>query len=108
MHYEHGEEHVTKILRAWKNRVVPKYRAGQAEHGGKLWRKPVASAITEEIIDLLVYWDVQVDQFFDLHLELVAALQNLSPLHPAYPFVEGALNILATGNREGDMEEDDG
>jgi hypothetical protein len=106
MHYNSGKEHVNTIMAVWKTRIVPKYHQGQAEHGGKLWRKPVLDAITDEIADLMVYWDVQLEQFEEVGLALSGALQNLDQDHGAYPFVKEAINLLSYGNREGEMEED--
>jgi hypothetical protein len=39
-----------------------KYVAGQQEHGGELWRKPILGELLEETIDLAVYAETLSDQ----------------------------------------------
>ena len=48
LHLERVKERGVALLDA-------KYRAGQREHGGNLWQKPMVQNIMEESLDLLVY-----------------------------------------------------
>lgn len=52
------DDHLKQVL-AWLGcRIGPKYRTGQAEHGGRLWRKAVHDHLGEEVLDLVVYYHV--------------------------------------------------
>jgi hypothetical protein len=55
MNQEH-EAHLQRILAAVTHDIDRKYRAGQLEHGGELWKKPrmLENAI-DEVLDLAVY-----------------------------------------------------
>ncbi len=57
------EEHLTNIKMDFLEAVDAKYRAGQAEHGGDLWKKPgVLEMLMEECIDFYVYAHVLKEQ----------------------------------------------
>jgi NTP pyrophosphatase (non-canonical NTP hydrolase) len=43
-----------------------KYRAGQEEHGGDLWKKSLRGEIESELLDLICYW-----QTMDTQLEVI-------------------------------------
>ena len=52
------ESHLTHIIEGFIARVDPKYRKGQAEHGGNLFDMPAAQLIDcaiDEAIDQVVY-----------------------------------------------------
>jgi len=50
------ENHLREIKYDFLNEVDKKYRAGQLEHGGSLWKKPgVLEMLMEECIDMYVY-----------------------------------------------------
>lgn len=50
------EHHLRDILSEIGIRVGKKYRAGQAEHGGDLWKKPgILDMAIDEAVDQLVY-----------------------------------------------------
>jgi len=102
--YKDGWAHCNMILSKWRGRIMPKYNAGQVEHGGRLWRKPMTDAITDEITDLMVYWDTHLEQHDDVKRELIAAFDCLNPGSRAYPHVRRALNIILYGNEDGQME----
>ena len=54
MSLEH-EKHLQGVLNDLIKDVSLKYRRGQAEHGGALWRRPVWKDAWDEILDLAVY-----------------------------------------------------
>jgi hypothetical protein len=50
------ERHLTKVKAEFGFAVDAKYRAGQAQHGGDLWRKKgIIKMLKEEAIDTWVY-----------------------------------------------------
>jgi hypothetical protein len=50
------EEHLKWVEEFFTERVEPKYRQGQLEHGGDLWKKDgLIDMAIEEAIDLMVY-----------------------------------------------------
>lgn len=102
--YKDGWAHCNMILSKWRGRIMPKYNAGQVEHGGRLWRKPMTDAITDEITDLMVYWDTHLEQHDDVKDQLQYALGALPYDHIAFPYVRRALNIILYGNEDGNME----
>lgn len=66
------EAHLEHLKAAALERLDEKYRAGQLEHGGRLWEKPaMLKHLRDEVIDLVVYEDVTRQQ-----LEAVCALLN--------------------------------
>jgi hypothetical protein len=52
---EEHEKHLAGILVDLTRDVSKKYRKGQEEHGGALWRRPVWKDAWDEILDLSVY-----------------------------------------------------
>jgi len=52
---EEHEKHLAMILADLGRDVSKKYRKGQEEHGGALWRRPVWKDAWDEILDLSVY-----------------------------------------------------
>ncbi len=50
------EAHLDEIKYAFVKAVDAKYRKGQEEHGGNLWKKPgVLEMLMEECVDFWVY-----------------------------------------------------
>ena len=49
------EKHLAGILRDLTRDLDAKYRKGQEEHGGALWRRPVWKDAWDEVLDLSVY-----------------------------------------------------
>jgi hypothetical protein len=49
------EKHLAGIVRDLSRDLEAKYRKGQEEHGGALWRRPVWKDAWEEVLDLAVY-----------------------------------------------------
>lgn len=98
-----GEEHLARVLARVSDRISPKYRAGQAEHGGKLWRKPALRHMLEEVDDLIVYAEVVERQNRDLVQLLGTAISERS-----FGLVAQAYNLLTIGNVDGEAEEERG
>ena len=96
-----GEQHAAYIADEARKVVYNKYMAGQAEHGGKLWRKVIAPHILEEAIDQLVYVLTLRDQLEVAERRLGTALSTRD-----WGVVESVHKILATGNPEGRTEEE--
>ena len=52
------ERHLAAVKARIADGIDEKYRKGQAEHGGNLWRKPgVFPMLTDEVRDFVVYAD---------------------------------------------------
>ena len=50
------EQHLTMLLETITDKIDTKYRAGQKEHGGKLWQKPhLLDEAINEAADQLIY-----------------------------------------------------
>jgi len=49
------ERHLARVKKRCVVLLDAKYRAGQREHGGDLWEKPMVRSILEEGLDLVVY-----------------------------------------------------
>jgi len=50
------KQHLAALQREVVQRLGQKYRRGQKEHGGNLWKKPgIIDMAIEEAIDLIVY-----------------------------------------------------
>jgi len=50
------ENHLSEVKREFLKAVDEKYRKGQAEHGGDLWKKPgVLEMLMDECVDFWVY-----------------------------------------------------
>jgi hypothetical protein len=57
------EAHLQRVKDWICDLIDKKYRAGQKEHGGDLWKKPgLFGMIIEEIVDLAVYVETQQEQ----------------------------------------------
>jgi len=54
MSKEH-ELHLASVLESFVRDASRKYRAGQAEHGGNLWQRPVWSDLMAEVCDMVFY-----------------------------------------------------
>jgi len=73
------EAHLERIVRDVGVEVRAKYRAGQTEHGGRLWEKPgMLARLTQEHHDALVYGHTLREQ-----LAQVALLLDLGDLAQA-------------------------
>lgn len=97
------EEHAFDMqLRTTKD-MEKKYSAGQREHGGKLWRKPMLKHMWAEIVDLLHYYHTHAYQIE----KCIAILEAEEKRNNWLTLAEGSvLNILRTGNEDGVMEEE--
>lgn len=49
------EEHRESIIEHFVRRFRDKYDAGQSEHGGQLWLKPVHALAVDETLDFIAY-----------------------------------------------------
>lgn len=54
--------HVDAVQYRFIKEVAVKYTAGQAQHGGNLWEKPVLKELRQEAIDQVVYSDVLIEK----------------------------------------------
>jgi hypothetical protein len=50
------EDHLGQVKMICAGRIDIKYRRGQAEHGGDLWRKPMLRSLADELTDANVYF----------------------------------------------------
>ena len=49
------EAHLARVKERFGQLMDVKYRSGQSEHGGYLWRKKMLPNVVEETLDLAVY-----------------------------------------------------
>ena len=49
------EAHLARVKERFSQLMDAKYRAGQGEHGGYLWRKKMLPNVMDEVLDLAVY-----------------------------------------------------
>ena len=96
-----GEKHISIVLNNFSRVWTEKYLAGQKEHSGKLWRKPVFAFLVEEVVDLVSYVWVLAPQLARVEELLSEAITDGDDRK-----VLGALNILRFGNEEGVPEEE--
>jgi hypothetical protein len=91
------EKHLQGILTDLVRDVSAKYRAGQEQHGGALWRRPVWKDAWDEILDLCTYvhtLKMQLSVIGDLALrgasdETVAAAQSRESCRQILAVLEG-------------------
>lgn len=108
-----AEKHEVEIIDWIGTTISSKYRAGQKEHGGRLWRKPMLGHMIEEITDLVVYMATHRGHFLRVLGLLYEALEDMDRAEsagvdviPGRDAVQAAFNILTTGNEEGEEEEE--
>ena len=107
VHYFDATMHILAINRRRSDRVAEKYKAGEKEHSGRLWRKPVHKLIGDEITDLGIYFDTHMEQVERVKELLRGVLNDAGPSDEEYWMaVEMAYNILEYGNEDGIPEED--
>ena len=107
-------DHELEIEAWYVEKMRAKYRAGQDEHGGKLWRKPMVKHMIEEVIDLTVYMQTHEQQQLALLATLMEAgdileskVEDTTAIQArALSLVEAAINIMLYGNEEGEIEEE--
>jgi len=57
------EAHLRRVKAHILRRIDAKYRAGQREHGGNLWKKPgVLEMLLDELVDACVYAESKLEQ----------------------------------------------
>jgi hypothetical protein len=93
-------EHITSILREFEQKAVKKYKKGQREHGGRLWRKAVYELMEGEVLDFVVYYFTAQEQ-----LQVVKAFLRMGIIHKC-PHCLQAYNLLTFGNAEGKQKVD--
>lgn len=103
---ETPEQHMDACIKAFGKAWREKYMIGQAEHGGKLWRKSTLGFLSEEVLDFVSYVAVLGPQLKEVEALLEEAL--LPTTNPVYyqDRIQKALNILRVGNPEGVPEEE--
>jgi hypothetical protein len=109
------KDHINRIVAWFSVFMGQKYMVGQDEHGGKLWRKPVINAMKDEVIDMVVYFEVLEAQYTKAVAELEVAMEVIREFNKEdftdrtdewIEATENAYNILVFGNKEGELEED--
>lgn len=60
--------HRDGLAREFLNEFPAKYNAGQREHGGELWRKPLAGEMVKEALDFYAYAKTIEQQHREIHL----------------------------------------
>lgn len=90
------ESHAAEIAADFDVAVKKKYQIGQAEHGGRLWEKPVEAFTEEEVIDQWTYLHTAREQ-----RALMKALLGEAIEEQNWDKVQKAFNVLVTGNIAG-------
>lgn len=101
-------DHILRIAAWFISHMTKKYEIGQAEHGGRLWRKNTLKMLRDEIIDLPVYFEVlekQHEEALELLGIVVSDIPEVYRTEHETRIVQ-AYNILKFGNPEGELEED--
>ena len=101
------ERHIDKVTVDFSTECREKYENGQKEHGGELWRKPVAGMIGEEIVDQWVYYHVLREQINTVkQLLQKEILRTTNGGEDVSDNLAKAYNILEYGNPEGEKTSD--
>jgi hypothetical protein len=87
-----------QIADAAAAKIRVKFVAGQVEHGGNLFRKPVLHEAIAEAVDMFTYLHVLADQAGHA-LRLLDEYAERCTLPPE---IAGARNLLRYGNVEGE------
>lgn len=95
---ERAASQADQIASEAARRIRVKFVAGQAEHGGNLFRKRVLHEAIDEAVDMFTYLHVLADQAGKA-LSLLDTYANRCTLPPE---IARARNILRFGNPEGD------
>jgi len=108
-----AKKHESEIIDWFATTLSRKYRAGQEEHGGRLWRKPMLQHMIDEVTDLVVYLSTHRSQYLRVVGLLYCALEDMDNAEsagvdviPGRDAVQAAFNLLAEGNEEGEEEEE--
>jgi RecJ-like exonuclease len=99
------ENHAADVVATLSTAILRKYQAGQSEHGGKLWRKPMLRHLVAEAVDLNVYLMTHIEQI-QIVRELLRKALNKNHAESIKSVVQEALNMLETGNLDGVEEEE--
>lgn len=100
------KEHAEYISQRAAHALKSKYMRGDAEHGGRLWRKATLDHIEDEILDLIVYYYNHRDHVEHIKDLLHRALDERHDQYRVEKHLTEALNILEFGNPEGVREEE--
>jgi hypothetical protein len=98
---QHAAFMETEMVRGMRR----KYEAGQAEHGGKLWRKPMLAHMFAEIIDLANYYLTHLSQVTRTKVLLDQAIETRDSAY-RLKLLWKARNMLIHGNEDGEEEEE--
>lgn len=99
------EDHMDALMSTFEGAWREKYMKGQAEHGGKLWRKATFPFLVEETLDFVSYIGVLAPQLKRVE-ELLHETRTCLNIHDARNLANKALNIMRVGNEEGRPEEE--
>lgn len=83
------ERHLQHVLNRTTDAISTKYRAGQTEHGGKLWEIDCLAEAQKEAVDLVVYLQTEADRKHACRavIETVIASGDLKLLPEALKFL---------------------
>lgn len=70
---EDQEAHLERVKTFFRAKVDPKYRLGQLEHGGDVWKKATLPHLIEEAIDQVVYVQCLQENIGDCVVDLADA-----------------------------------
>jgi len=99
------EDHMDALMTTFEAAWREKYMKGQAEHGGRLWRKSTLAFMGEEVLDFVSYFGVLAPQLKRVE-ELLHLARTAENILDARNYANKALNIMRVGNEEGRPEEE--
>jgi hypothetical protein len=105
--YNSPGDHITALIAELPSRLLDKYKAGQEEHGGKLWRKNCLGQLENELIDALIYFKVIEHQYELARQVLLDALGGEISYEDAVDIVYGILTWGNIWGKPGGEEEPD-
>lgn len=106
--FTYWEQHSDMMAADFAYLMRRKYEAGQKQHGGKLWRKPMLAHMRAEIVDLVNYFlthEAQVAQAIEILEKFLVSL-HIEPELYSTCNAGRALNVLKYGNEDGEFEEE--
>ena len=75
------DEHMDLIMDTFQAAWSEKYKKGQAEHGGRLWRKNTFPFLVEEVLDFVSYVGVLAPQLKRVEQLLLHEARTTDNIH---------------------------
>ena len=98
------EEHLRYVKEDFPSRADAKYREGQTEHGGDLWRKNIVPLLDEEVTNFNIYWPTLREQI-QILIDACKKVALFSELLPTSVFINLRDALSPFLNNEADTPE---